>query len=279
MYKELVTYSILIMGKDLSNVKIAFYPCDGGSCRRAESENTTREMRCHLINSGSWDETHTVRTRCNGRCEDAPTLIVQPGNYWYKNVDPERGIAILTSHLEKNEPLKEALLFAGNEDQMHSDNERSGTVIKPFDYKKLPTDKEGWITRGLSSDQYLYPLMKKCLELGVAGTYQDHKGNTADLQALREVNFTDPYFMEMMFGEDLYKLLIAPVPKTDTSSRQDEKVRGTYYFIASDGVQKGIQFRNKQGNIKGTLLFESEKFWEYCLDIQLKGIKVPETIL
>jgi (2Fe-2S) ferredoxin len=235
-------------------------------------------MRCHLFNSDSWDEIHTIRTRCNGRCEDAPTLIIQPGNYWYKNVNPERGIAIVKSHMEKNQPLTEALLFEGNENQMLSDNERSNYFIKPFEVKSLPTTKEVWITRGLSSDQYLYPLMKKCLELGVKGTYQDHEGNVRDLGLLNQVVFTDPHFMGMTYGDEKISLLIGPVPQTDASERQEIKVRGTFYFSESEGPQKGIQFRNKKGETMGTLLFESHEFWTYCTDVQLKGIKIPEEI-
>lgn len=205
-------------------------------------------------------------------------MIVHPGNYWYKNVDPERGVDIVKSHLEKKQPLREALLFEENGDQLNSDNERSNSFIKPFEEKTLPTGNYGWMTKGLSSDQYLYPLMKKCLELDIEGSYQDPQGNTRDLRSLSQVIFIDAYTMELRFGEEISSLLIGAVPKSDTTQRQEDKVRGTYYFIESNEIQKGIQFRNRKGEAMGTLLFKSDAFWEYCTDIQLKGIKIPEEV-
>ena len=76
------------MGKNLADVDYSFYHCDGGSCKKAGSENVLRDVRAHLRNNNLWDKTHSIKTRCNGRCEDAPTCIVQPGNYWYKNLTP-----------------------------------------------------------------------------------------------------------------------------------------------------------------------------------------------
>lgn len=264
------------MGKDLTKVNVTFYPCDGGSCRKAGSENTTREMRKYLLNSGNWEITHTVRTRCNGRCEDAPTVIVQPGNYWYKNVDAQCGVEIVKSHLDRNEPLSESLLFDLHKNQMNSENERTSSFIKPFEEKELPTGNWGWMTKGLSSDQYLYPLISKLM--GDKGNYTDEKGNVFDLQNLKSVNFSDQHYLEMDFGSESLRLLIGAVPQTDTSHRQEEKVRGTFYFIEKDAVQKGVQFRNKKGVVLGTLLFESEALWKYCLDVQLKGLRIKEAV-
>lgn len=264
------------MGKDLTKVNVAFYPCDGGSCRKAGSENTTREMRKYLLNSGNWEITHTIRTRCNGRCEDAPTVIVQPGNYWYKNVDGTRGVELIKSHLEKNEPLTQSLLFDLEENEMRSENERSNSFIKPFEFHQLPTGNNGWMTKGLSSDQYLYPLISKLI--GIQGSYEDEKGNAFDLQKLETVHFSDQHYLEMNFDSSALKLLIGPVPQTDTSNRQEEKVRGTYYFIEENEQRKGVQFRNKMGNVLGTLLFESDELWQYCLNIQLKGLTIKEKV-
>ena len=264
------------MGKDLSRVKQTFYTCDGGSCRRAGAEQTSRDTRVYLRNSGSWETTHTVKTRCNGRCEDAPTWIVQPGNYWYKGVDSVRGVEILKSHIGNNEPLKEALLFKEGDLKMNSENERSNAFIKPFEYRELSEGKMGWITKGLSSDQYLYALFSKWFEIRGEGVYTNSKGKRFSLSKLSGIDYSDEFNIELTFGEEKELLMIGVVGIKDETERQKLKVRGTFYFSEEQSSTKGIIFKNKMGERLASITFENEEFWKYCETIQLGGIKIEE---
>ena len=110
------------MGKDISKVTTTFQFCDGGSCKKAKSELAVREARAYLRNENLWDTTHTIRTRCNGRCEDAPTWIVQPGNFWYKNLTPEKAVEIVKSHVDTQQPVNEYLLYKEGDTQLHTEN-------------------------------------------------------------------------------------------------------------------------------------------------------------
>ena len=94
------------MGKDLANTNLTFLFCDGGSCQKAGSEQAARAARVYLRNNGHWDTTHTIKTRCNGRCEDASTCIVQPGNYWYKELTPEKVVNIIKSQRRRQSALR-----------------------------------------------------------------------------------------------------------------------------------------------------------------------------
>lgn len=264
------------MGKDLSRVKQTFYTCDGGSCRKAGAEQTSRDTRVYLRNSGSWEKTHTVKTRCNGRCEDAPTWIVQPGNYWYKGVDSTCGIEILKSHLNNDQPLKKALLFEEGASKVSSENEKSSSFIKPFEYRELSEGKMGWITKGLSSDQYLYALFSKWLDTKGKGIYINRKGESFSLSNLSEINYTDEFNIELSFGDRIELLLIGSVGIKDETERQKFKVRGTFYFAEEKTLTKGIEFKNKIGETLASMTFENEAFWKYCETIQLGGIKIEE---
>ena len=90
------------MGKNIANTTHTFLFCDGGSCQKKGSEQVVRTARAYLRNNGLWNTTHTIKTRCNGRCEDAPTCIVSNGDYWYKELTPEKIIPIVKSHIETN---------------------------------------------------------------------------------------------------------------------------------------------------------------------------------
>lgn len=266
------------MGKDLSKTTQCFYVCDGGSCRKAGSEKVTREARTFLRNNNLWDTTHTIRTRCNGRCEDAPTWIAQPGNYWYKNVTPELGVEILQSHINNNQPVASALLFQEGWEHVQSDNERSSNFIQPFALKTIDTLGSCYVSKGLSSDQYLYPLFRFIEEQKVEGTifFGDQH---FELSQLVEVRFDHEYIIELLFtGERKVELVIGPVLKTDTSHFSIDKIRSTEYFSSIENDQKGIMFKNKFGNLIAQIHFSENDqiIWEYCLRIQLNNSQLPE---
>ena len=115
------------MGKNLATATTTFFFCDGGSCQKAGSEIVTRNARAYIRNNNLWNKTHTIKTRCNGRCEDAPTCIVQSGNYWYKHLTASKIQEIIESHVNQQKGVTPYLLYQDNWDKVISEKE-----IKPF---------------------------------------------------------------------------------------------------------------------------------------------------
>jgi len=122
------------MGKNIANTTHTFFFCDGGSCQKAGSEKVVRAARAYLRNNGHWDTTHTIKTRCNGRCEDAPTAIVYPGGSWYKELTPEKITPIVKRHLNNTPLLDAELLYKKGWEEQASDNERPAFKPKPFEF-------------------------------------------------------------------------------------------------------------------------------------------------
>src|SRR5690242_21609134 len=71
---------------NLNGTKQHVLICNGSSCMRKGGEEATQAIR-NKVTELDLDETvHTTRTRCNGRCKDAPVAIVYPSGDWYKQV-------------------------------------------------------------------------------------------------------------------------------------------------------------------------------------------------
>jgi (2Fe-2S) ferredoxin len=85
--------------------------CNGSSCMRKGGEEATQAIRNEITNLELDSIIHTTRTRCNGRCKDAPVAIVYPDGTWYKNVTPEVGNRIVREHLAGGNILQDQLIY------------------------------------------------------------------------------------------------------------------------------------------------------------------------
>ena len=74
--------------KDLINTKKCLFICNGGSCMKKDAEEVTQAIRRCIKNMNLDDDYHTVRTRCMGRCDDAPVAMLAPDNTWLQNIHP-----------------------------------------------------------------------------------------------------------------------------------------------------------------------------------------------
>lgn len=259
------------MGKNLTKVDLTFEFCDGGSCKKAQSEQAIREARACIRNNDLWDKTHTIKTRCNGRCEDAPTWVVHPGNYWYKNLTPEKAIKIITSHTENNTPVDEFLLFKNEWDQMKSDKEK---IIPPVAFKQKQNIDFGnhLVARASASDQYIYPLFKFLFE-------QDHAFNVClndnkyKIDKKHTVDYTDTVDIEVSGSVLNFKFAIGGVTKTDDGAIQDRKVGVSEVIWLQENTifDKAIRFKNRKGKELITFWFNKNDtvVWNYILKIYL----------
>lgn len=267
------------MGKNLSKVTHTFLFCDGSSCRKAHSEQITREARAYLRNNGLWDTTHTVKTRCNGRCEDAPTCIVSPGEFWYKELTPQKIIPIVKSHIDHQQPIASDLLYKKGWEEMASNNERPAVKPKAFQLKEDSELGNCFIARGFSSDQYLYPLFLYLKEHPEGVYIHEIGGEGFSFKEIRVVNYTSSHTLELQTETTAILLTIGAVPK-DNNTLQKSKISVTEYFYINSTKQAGIRFKNKFGKTLAIIEFDSieNKSWHYCKEIQLQNIATKQLV-
>ncbi|WP_103071740.1 (2Fe-2S) ferredoxin domain-containing protein [Aquimarina sediminis] len=273
------------MGKKLSKVDTTFQFCDGGSCRKAKSEIAIREARGYLRNNGLWDTTHTIKTRCNGRCEDAPTWIIQPGNFWYKNLTPDKAVSIIKSHLEKKQPVDEYLLYREGWSNVATENERSITPVV-FKQKTDPILGEVLVARSFASDQHLYPLFQYLFHDPKPISVQPYDADIIEIKSSHQVDYTDDYEVKINGNELQLRLTIAGIPKDISHEIADRKVSiaEVIWLKKTTIFTKAIRLKNKKGKHLVTLWIKEEDIttWNHILTIYLSmspdHIKVSEEV-
>ena len=268
------------MGKDLSQAKATFFFCDGGSCRKAGSESVVRAARAKLRNDGLWDATHTIKTRCNGRCEDAPTWIVHPGGYWYGEVTPGHALKIINTHTQENQPPAEGIIFRTGQKQVSSNSERP--PLKKPSFKPAYSEELGdaYVARGFHSDQYLFPLFLFLQQNPGSAYLALPNGNTFPITHLKNIDYTAPYYANLEFSDEAkptVKLLIGLLPQDADKALKLEKISVCEYWIAAQTGEKAIKLKNNQGQLVAQIFIapQDEVIWNYCLQIQLKGVTPP----
>ncbi|WP_103865896.1 ferredoxin [Aquimarina sp. I32.4] len=260
------------MGKNISKVHTTFQFCDGGSCRKAKSEIAIREARAYIRNNGLWDTTHTIKSRCNGRCEDAPTWIVQPGNFWYKNLTPDKAVSIMKSHLEHNQPIEEHLLYKDEWAEIITDNER---VITPpsFRHKTDPELGEVLLTKGFASDQHIYPLFQYLFQEPRAIAIQTYGDALVEITTSHQVDYTDDYDIKIKGPELQLQLAIAAIPKDISTEIADRKVGNAEVIWLKKRTifTKAIRLKNRKGKHLVTIWIREEDTttWHHILKIYL----------
>lgn len=93
--------------KDLINTKKCLFICNGGSCMKKDAEEVTQSIRKNIREMDLDDSFHSVRTKCIGRCDDAPVVMIAPDNIWLKHIDYTKCdvliAAIQTGEIKNNE--------------------------------------------------------------------------------------------------------------------------------------------------------------------------------
>jgi (2Fe-2S) ferredoxin len=260
------------MGKNIANTTHTFFFCDGGSCQKAGGEKVIRAARAYLRNNEHWNTTHTIKTRCNGRCEDAPTCIVHPGEFWYKELTPEKITPIVKGHLHNERIDNAELLYQKGWEQQISNNERTPIKPKPFELKNDKELGECYITKGFSSDQYLYPLFLYLLENPKGIVLRMANKNPVAFEEIDTIDYSKTHILELRTKTTCIPLTIAAVPK-ENKELQQSKISSTEYFYQKETQQTGIRFKNKFGEILGGIEFDTikNKAWDYCTKIQLQN--------
>jgi (2Fe-2S) ferredoxin len=107
---------------DLLETEKCLFICNGGSCMKKDAEIVTVEIRKKIAELGFKDTIHTVRTRCIGRCDDAPVVFSSPDSVWYKEVYPEDVGGFIEKYVAANSLSPEYFLYKMGEKQINSDS-------------------------------------------------------------------------------------------------------------------------------------------------------------
>ncbi len=273
------------MGKNITKVTTTFQFCDGGSCQKAKGEIAVREARAYLRNAGLWEDTHTIKTRCNGRCEDAPTWIVQPGNFWYKNVTPEKAVTILKAHIEENQPATEHLLYQEGWSTLATENEKT-LPLPVFKPQNDSVYGEVLVARAFASDQHLYPLFQYFFQEPKPIGIQVGEAPIVDLVQPHQVVYRDAYEIEVKGAQVQFSLAIAAIPKDIAVPIAERKVSiAEVVWLKKKAIfTKAIRLKNKKGKHLVTFWIkeEDQRTWEHVLRVYLAmapdQIRVEEVV-
>lgn len=122
--------------KDLTKVKRHVLLCEGESCKKRGACDVTIALREEIARQGLDDVIHTTKTRCNGRCQEGPIVIVYPEGVWYQDISTETAVEIVTKHLASGLNLYENILhrFQADESSLE-EHESNCTTSNPVRMK------------------------------------------------------------------------------------------------------------------------------------------------
>jgi (2Fe-2S) ferredoxin len=101
------------MAKDLSLVQRTAFICNGDSCLKKGSADTTTQVRAAIIAAEAKPHLHTVRTQCTDQCPHGPVVFVHPEGTWYQHVTPDQAALLVTQHLLAGETVAALVLHQG----------------------------------------------------------------------------------------------------------------------------------------------------------------------
>ena len=90
---------------DLSMLERHVFCCHGSDCKD-NGAGKTMEAVCDAVEALRLDNRVLVsRTRCLGRCADAPVVVVYPDGVWYRDLGPKAARKLVEQHLQHGTPL------------------------------------------------------------------------------------------------------------------------------------------------------------------------------
>ena len=119
---DFIIFLSIMAIKDLINTKKCLFICNGGSCLRKNSDELTLAIRKKIQDEHLEDDYHTIRTKCMGRCEDAPVAMVSPDNLWLKKMDVKEVSQLLRAIQQNKIHLSSNFLYQMGEGCVNSDS-------------------------------------------------------------------------------------------------------------------------------------------------------------
>lgn len=251
------------MGKDLTKVTNTVFICNGGTCKKSGAEENTRELRCAIKMAGLHEVTHTIKTLCQGQCENAPVLFLNPEGVWYKRMTADTMDEFVKQKLTNRTGFDENILFkagwttmlpvktieAKTHDELtyHDDDHVGhvyGATIYPWEHNVYPLLKEIFQVYRQSLTVYLGNRILSSSEFQI--DYKDGRalitGNIADdrLEITMSATRESEYFLYKISKVKLY--------------RKPGKHQGIYITNSKQGVFLRIEW------------YAENNFWNHLVD-------------
>ncbi|GAA0892056.1 hypothetical protein GCM10009122_17350 [Fulvivirga kasyanovii] len=269
------------MGKDLGKTSHCILFCNGGSCKRKGAEEITSEIRAYMKSEGLYNQVHTVKTMCNGRCEDAPTLIVMPENTWYKNLTVEKGIELVEQHIKLGKPVNKNILYAPGMSQVASDNPLAPPEAKFFEEVNDPGLGPVSMAQADPWEQNLYPMLKDIFQ-----KYRDDvelvvpqvSPKTVSIPSTIQLSYDHKWFTAKAAQWQI-QLAIGIPSKDDGLPYKKRRIGTAEAFRSMDQNQYGVRFKSKDGETQ-LLVFDNSNeklFWSHFCRIYLE-INEPDMV-
>jgi NADH:ubiquinone oxidoreductase subunit E len=87
------------MGKDYNKIKNFIFVCNGSDCKSSGAKDLEKLFSQELKSMGIRDKTKIIKTKCTGRCKEAPVVVVD--NNWLTKVKLKNVGDILKENLSK----------------------------------------------------------------------------------------------------------------------------------------------------------------------------------
>jgi (2Fe-2S) ferredoxin len=251
------------MGKDLTKVTNTVFICNGGTCKKSGAEENTRELRCAIKMAGLHEITHTIKTLCQGQCENAPVLFLNPEGIWYKRMTAETIDEFVKQKLASSAGFDDHTLFKDgwntmfpvktidpktHDDLSHHDDDHIGYVygalIYPWEHNVYPLLKE--IFQIYRQSVVIYHLNKSLNSSDFQVDYKDGKalinGNIAgeNLEVVMSATRESEYFLYKVSKIKLY--------------RTPDGLQGIYVVNARQGIFLRVEWRT------------DNNFWNHLVD-------------
>ncbi len=84
--------------------------CGGAGCLSSGCQEVKERLETELANSGLKSEVKLTLTGCMGPCGLGPSVMVQPGGYFYQKVKPEDAYEIVYGHLLSGKPVERLMV-------------------------------------------------------------------------------------------------------------------------------------------------------------------------
>lgn len=114
--------------KNITEVEVHLFLCNGGTCCRKGAEESTRRIREYIADEGLDKVIHTTKTYCNGRCDDGPVVIAMPEGKWFKNIAPDNAKRFVKEYLVARNGCEKLTLFTYGDTEINTDEPETETI-------------------------------------------------------------------------------------------------------------------------------------------------------
>lgn len=147
----------------MSGYKYEVLVCGGAGCLSSGCQDVKDRLETEISNSGLGGEVKLTLTGCMGPCGLGPSVMVQPGGFFYQKVKPEDCYEIVYGHLLGGKPVDRLMVRDPKEDTLQP----TVADIPFFSRQTRIVLRNCGVIDPLSIDDYIaregYAALRKCL--------------------------------------------------------------------------------------------------------------------